>query len=91
MAQTYKIFQKIGLDGNNQPVYKELFNFTIDVSNPEDYSDYEWDSKTGLVTALDSNGNRVVLPTTGNTIGRIPPCEFKTEGLISIDYNYQYY
>ena len=85
MAQTYIIRKGTGSTG------EVLFKFTIDITNPEDYTDYVWDSKTGLVTATKKGTDKTyIIPTKGNTIGTIPAGAFNTEGIIQIDYNYWY-
>lgn len=85
MAQTYII--RKGPDNTGEV----LFEFTIDITNPEDYTDYTWDSKTGLVTAKKFGSEKsYIIPTKGNTIGTIPAGAFNTEGITQIDYNYWY-
>lgn len=85
MAQTYVI--RKGPDNTGEV----LFRFTIDITNPQDYTDYTWDSKTGLITATEiMTGKTRIIPAKGNTIGTIPAGPFNTEGIIQIDYNYWY-
>lgn len=89
MAQTYII--RKGTESNGEV----LFEFTIDITNPQDYTDYTWDSKTGLVTATEIATKKIrIIPTKsstkGTTIGTIPAGAFNTEGIIQIDYNYWY-
>lgn len=85
MAQTYII--RKGTDSTGEV----LFKFTIDITNPEDYADYTWDSKTGLVTATEIATKKIrIIPTKGTTIGTIPAGAFNTEGITQIDYNYWY-
>lgn len=70
-----------------------VFEFTIslDESLANRYSAFEWDSKTGLVTAFDAElSKRVVIPTTGNTIGRLQPGPFSADGLVEVNYNLWY-
>ena len=72
--------------------YTKTISITIDVE--EDlYTDYQWDSKTGLVTAaLKTNpSKRVVIPHTGNSIAKIDPGPFTAENITSIQHNYWYY
>lgn len=86
MAQTY-IIRK----GDSTEDKDILFKFTIDITNPEDYTDYIWDSKTGLVTATEIATKKIrIIPTKENTIGTIPAGAFNTEGIVQIDYNYWY-
>lgn len=85
MAQTYRIRKGTSSTG------EVLFEFTIDITNPQDYTDYTWDSKTGLITATEKKtGKTRIIPANGNTIGTIPADAFNTEGITQIDYNYWY-
>jgi hypothetical protein len=85
MAQTYII--RKGPDNTGEV----LFEFTIDITNPQDYTNYTWDSKTGLITATEIMTNKTrIIPANGNTIGAIPAGAFNTEGITQIDYNYWY-
>ena len=81
MQKTYKIFQ----DG------KTLFSITVTAPDEHSYTDLEWNSKTGLVTAKDENGKTVVLEATGDIVAKIPPKEFSTENISSVDYNIWFY
>lgn len=67
---------------------------TITITEPEGktYSDIQWDSKTGLVTAIiDSDTERKPIPYIGKSYGTIQPGPFEAENIYSIKYNYQYY
>lgn len=71
-----------------------LLSITIEVDGITDpYIDYQWDSKTGLVTAaLATNPTkRVIIPHTGNSLGAIEPGSFKITNATAVDYNYWYY
>jgi hypothetical protein len=82
-SRTYKITQQ------DNTVLE--FTITLDDSLANRYSAFEWDSKTGLVTALDENTQkRVIIPVTGTTTGQIQPGPFSAEGLVKIDYNLWY-
>lgn len=59
----------------------------------EYYSEYQWDSKLGLVTAL-RNGKRVIVPHTGiNQTGTLDPTQTFTtsNNIIRVDRDYLYY
>ena len=67
------------------------FSISLDDSLAGRYSNFEWDSKSGLITALDNTTEkRVIIPHTGTTAGTIAPGPFTAEGLVSIDYNLWY-
>ena len=90
-SRTYKIIQ-----ANEDNVNETILELTIslDDSLASKYSNFEWDSKTGLVTALDNDTDkRVIIPYTseGKSIGTIKPAPFQTEGIVSLDYNLWYY
>lgn len=86
MSTEYKISQIIN------GVEKVQFCFTINLTNPDDYEDYEWDSRTGLVTAKKkSDQKRYPIPTLGKTYGQLEPANFTATGCKQIKYNYQYY
>lgn len=76
---TYKIKEKLS-DGSTKEIAY------VKVSIPDDdvtlYSDYEWDSKLGLVTAL-KNGKRVIVPHIGSnqTVTLDPTKEYETENI----------
>lgn len=65
MGRTYKVEQTIN------GVTTTVFEFQITVENPDKYTEYEWDSSTGLVTALDENLKRCIIPTSGTTFGKL--------------------
>ena len=75
-SRTYKIIQ-----ANEDNVNETILELTIslDDSLASKYSNFEWDSKTGLVTALDNDTDkRVIIPYTseGKSIGTIKPAPF---------------
>lgn len=72
---------------------KTVFSITIDIDT-DNYTDYQWDSKTGLVTAVDlndANRKRVIIPYTGNGVGTLEPGPFEAIGITKMDYNFWYY
>lgn len=82
MTKTYNIIQ------NGAPI------LSITVEQPEEveYSDIQWDSRTGLVTA-EINGKRQAIQYTGNSLGAIPPDPngFTAENVTGISFRYWYY
>lgn len=79
-TKNYKIIQ----DG------EAILSVVVTFDSSKLYTDITWDSKTGLITAL-VDGERVVLPHTGNSCGTIAPGTFETEGLSPNDMNYHYW
>lgn len=69
---------------------KKVFEFTVVIPESGTYTDFQWDSKTGLVTAL-YNGSRIPVETIGITTGTLEPMEFDAQNVVSMDYNYWYY
>lgn len=90
MAMEYKVLIK--KDNGDWDIEHPIFSFSINLTDAQAqlYTDYRWDSKTGIVSA-EKDGKRHVLPTVGNTIGTIPPGPFKIINAIDINYNYWYY
>lgn len=66
----------------------------ITIVQPDDvkYTNIQWDSNTGLVTA-NINGSEVrsPIPYTGVGCGKIEPGPFETKGIYYMDYNFWYY
>lgn len=88
-TRTYEIKTKQA-DGTWE-VYRSI---GIDTSLYTDYTDFQWDSRTGLVSALDANGNRVVIPHTEGgkgSLGTISPGPIQTTGIEFLEYNYIYF
>lgn len=54
------------------------------------YSEIQWDSKTGMVTAK-VNGVRTPIPYVGKSYGTLQPAPFEVENIYAMDYNYWYY
>lgn len=80
-SRTYTITQ------NNETV----FSITLDVDTDK-YRDYQWDSSTGLVTAVViETEKREIIPYSGNGLGTLKPGPFQAEGIVSMDYNFWYY
>lgn len=79
--QTYKIKQN-GV---------EIFSITVNFPEGATYTDIEWDSKTGLVTAKKNGGSRVPLEYTGNALGTIEPGPYETEKILQMEHYYWYY
>lgn len=66
----------------------------ITITEPEgvSYTEIQWDSKTGLVTAkVNGKTAREPIPYTGKGCGCIEPGPFEGENIYAIDYNYWYY
>ena len=80
MNKTYTITQ------NN----KTILSITIEKPDNVEYTDIQWDSKTGLVTAI-INGERVPIPYSGGSAGAISPENFQAENFTGISFNYWYY
>lgn len=87
-TRTYTIQHSPDESGN----YTKTITLTINVDE-DIYTDYQWDSKTGLVTAAYKNNpqRRVVIPHEGESIARIDPGPFEATGMVTIDHNYWYY
>lgn len=71
---------------------EDILSITVTFDSSAVYENIIWDSKTGLVTA-EVDGEKMVLPHTGNSCGAIAPGVFSTEGLDpeDMDYHYWYY
>lgn len=73
-------------------IYKTI---EIDDSYGETHSDFEWDSRTGLITAYNTTTKtREVIPCaegSENLLGTLPPGPIQTEGISYLEYNYIYY
>jgi hypothetical protein len=76
---------------------KTVYSITItDPTASEDkttiptYSEIQWDSKTGMVTAK-VNGARTAIPYIGKSYGTLQPAPFEVENIYAIEYNYCYY
>ena len=68
---------------------------SITVTIPDDeigkYSDYIWDSRLGLVSAM-YEGKRIIVPASGTVSGVVETKPFIQSGSIKkIDYDYWYY
>jgi hypothetical protein len=83
MTKTYNIIQ------NGIPI----LSITIDQPTGVEYSDMQWDSRTGLVTAKINGGERKAIQYTGNSLGAIPPDPngFTAENVTGISFRYWYY
>lgn len=77
-----------------------VFSITITIPDSEIayYDKYQWDSKTGQVTAYDSRlERRVLVPHVDNTVakngtvGTLKPKDFETTNILSMEYDYLYY
>lgn len=83
--------------GALQKIYKikqngvEIFSITVKFPSGAAYTDIQWDSKTGLVTAKKDSLDRVPLEYTGNALGTIEPGLYVTEGIYEMDHHYWYY
>lgn len=85
ITQEYKIYQ----DGST-PIMQ--IAITLPDTEISKYSDYQWDSKTGAVTAKNINtGKRVLIPYTGTSTGTLKPESFSGDGVRSFEYDYWYY
>lgn len=67
--------------------------FEVTVEHITGCTDYKWDSRTGLITAKDTDGKRVIVPYTGKAMGTVDPSKgpFKIENCIQARYHYWYY
>lgn len=83
--KNYVIYQTI--NGSKEPI----LSFTIELEDPENYDSYEWDSKTGLVTAYNKNTQkRCIIPTSGTTFGQLQPEAFEAHNVLGMIYSYEY-
>ena len=80
MSKTYSIKQN----------EKTILSITIDPPTGTNYTNLQWDSKTGLVTAI-VDGKRKPIPYTGKSYGTINPGAFTAENLSNISFHYWYY
>jgi hypothetical protein len=66
----------------------------ITISLPEaeakNYTNFQWDSSTGLVTAL-RGAKRVVVPSTGKSLGQIEPGPYEITNVTNVRHNFWYY
>ena len=81
IEETYKIKQN-GI---------EIFSITVKFPSNAIYTDVQWDSKTGLVTAIKNGAERVPLEYTGNALGTIDPGPYQTEKISQMDHYFWYY
>ena len=80
-TKTYKITQN------------DVTVLSITIDDPGGvYRDIQWDSRTGLVTAvIGTNSERIPIPYTGNACGKLSPEAFTATNIYAMDYNYWYY
>ena len=86
IPQTYTFYQ-----GENA---EKVMEITIIVSSEQlsILEDFEWDSKTGAVTALNKNTQkRVLIPYSGNSTGTLKPERFSCDNIRSVEYDLLYY
>lgn len=81
-SKTYKITQ------NGEVV----MSITITPPKGVTYTNIEWDSRTGLVTAnVDGSEQRKPINYTGQSYGTLQPEPFEAENIYHMSYNYWYY
>ena len=81
-SKTYKITQ------NGEVVMA----ITITLPPNTTYTNIEWDSRTGLVTAnVNGEKTRRAIPYTGTSYGTLQPGPFEAENIYHMSYNYWYY
>ena len=68
---------------------EKALSITITVPDGQKYSNIQWDSQTGLVTA-EINGIRQLIPYDGLGCGKLEPAPFEAEGIIDMKYSYWY-
>lgn len=69
---------------------KEVMSITITQPNGVTYTNIQWDSKTGIVSA-EINGERKPIPFSGISCGKLQPLSFSAEGISEIKFHYWYY
>lgn len=79
--------------GNEFEVIKKII---IDPPSGTNYTDMEWDSRTGLVTGkINGDEKRVIIPyeegIPNSGLGTLPPAAIETEGIQSMEFNYRFY
>lgn len=69
----------------------KVLEITIEQPDGVKYSNIQWDSKTGLVTAnINGSEKREAIPYTGRGLGKIAPGPFRTSGVAVMNYHYWY-
>lgn len=76
--------------------FKVVKKITIKPPDGTNYTDMEWDSRTGLVTGrINGDEKRVIIPyeevIPNSGLGALPPAAIKTEGIQSMEFNYRFY
>lgn len=87
LTKTYLVKQ------NGETVYSVTITdptASADKTTTPTYSEIQWDSKTGMVTAK-VKGVRTPIPYIGKSYGTLQPAPFEVENIYAIEYNYQYY
>jgi hypothetical protein len=83
--------------GSGEHVFKVSENeITVTIPSGVSYSNFEWDSRTGIVSGLNGDKKLTLLPYTGNPCGTIPVTTSDTQHNINIGgakllYHYWYY
>lgn len=86
ISQTYTFYQ-----GENAEKVMEI-TITVPSEQLSVLEDFEWDSKTGTVTALNKNTQkRVLIPHSGNSTGTLKPERFSYNNIRSVEYDLLYY
>lgn len=87
-SKTYTVSQTIG-----DTTIEHSITITIPDNEISNYSNFQWDSRTGLVTAI-KNGKRVPVPYTGNAVGTLQPGNYTIQTTNidpqNLDYDYLY-
>ena len=81
-SKTYTVTQ-------NEKVVLEI-TISLPDEEEENYTNFQWDSSTGLVTALHGT-KRVVIPSTGNPLGKIEPGPYEITNVTGVKHNFWYY
>lgn len=71
--------------------YVDVMKITITEPAGVVYSNIEWDSRTGIVTARVNGSERTPIPYTGVALGKLKPGPFVATNIVKMEYNYWYY
>ena len=69
----------------------KVFEIIIEQPSDKTYTNIQWDSKTGLVTAEIDGESRTPIPFKGVSYGYLEPGPFEARNIYYIDYYYWYY